>query len=87
MGNFTGQMTDLNIWNIPLSRRDIETFAFKCNQSLLEQRKVINWENLKTFQKGNLTKVVNITRTDACSRDQGKKKVDLVCSLPSGSEV
>ncbi len=68
-------ITDLNIWNIPLSPNDIENFALKCNQSLLEQRKVIKWEKLNNFKKGNLTRVVDIKATDdACSTDPGKEK-------------
>ncbi len=72
VGNFTGQITDLNIWNVPLSREDIETYALKCNQNLQEERKVINWEKLKDFKMGNLTRILNITRTDTCFVDGGK---------------
>jgi hypothetical protein len=72
VGNFTGQITDLNIWNVPLSHEDIETYALKCNQNLQEERKVINWEKLKDFKMGNLTRIVNITRTDTCFVDGGK---------------
>jgi len=163
VGNFTGQITDLNIWNIPLTRLDLvsisstlsrfcasrspkckkiqlshqylltllgptsvkalrrtlmklspgvnfinnlwaafihhdradllctfgicayqlhlerwwnwlqETYSLKCNQSLLEQNKVIDWEKLKNFRQGNLTRIVSKENTDACLIDQGNK--------------
>jgi len=75
VGHFTGQITDLNIWNIPLSHSDVESYALKCNRSILEQRKVINWEKLKDYQKGNLTRIVNINRNDSCSMNTGKKEM------------
>jgi len=50
-----------------------ETYSLKCNQSLLEQNKVIDWEKLKNFRQGNLTRIVSKENTDACLIDQGNK--------------
>jgi hypothetical protein len=71
VGNFTGKVTDLNVWNIPISREDIEAYALQCNQRFLEERKVIDWEKIKDFTKGNRTRIVKIS--DNCSLDQGKQ--------------
>ena len=60
---FSGNITDINAWNKPLTDSELNEFASKCNQDLNSLPNLISWKNFtKTFSnERNITKF-NVTR-------------------------
>ena len=73
---FFGQITDFNIWNVPLSEENIKEFSCNFNTDLVERiiPEVLNWSNINLTYKGNNTKQILIDRrllsNQICSEDK-----------------
>lgn len=70
VGNFTGRVTDVNVWSWPLTNKQLEEFTYACsNGNSLVKRlvpNVIYWNNLTILEQGIATKKTMIAENDLC---------------------
>lgn len=70
VGNFTGKVTDLNVWNEPLSQEQLLEFGNGCsNKFSLAKRlspNVIDWKTRKVIASGNAVRNSSIFETELC---------------------
>jgi len=60
VGAFSGLMTDLYVWNFPLSSEEIKNFSTGCNQDF-PKANVIYWPTAQPRKIGNKTKKLRKT--------------------------
>ena len=74
VGNFPGQMTDLNIWNLPIDHITLDNYM-NCNDPLFlhQPPTLINWNKYKLAKKGNMTYNTMMPRSTVCPNMAGKK--------------
>ena len=70
VGNFTGKVTDVNMWNWPLTTKQQKEFVNACsnNNSLVERivPNLINWQNLTILALGQTANRTTFGETDLC---------------------
>ena len=74
-GPFTGQMTDLNVWNVTLSQQELQNITLGCNyENVLKSvpPNAISWSTVTPLQIGNKSKPITVQRNTLCLTQEGK---------------
>jgi hypothetical protein len=65
---FSGQITDVNVWDQSLSTNKIQDFGLNCNDQLFQHSppSLINWHNATMKNHSGSISSFNITREETC---------------------
>ena len=71
VGHFSGQLTDLNVWNQPLTSLAMEKFSLGCKNDLFESYPPygLKWSTTKIIDDSNFTLRPEIKREEICNSD------------------
>jgi hypothetical protein len=72
VGNFSGQMTDLFVWNYPLAVQEIKSFSAGCNQDF-PKANAIYWPTVQPRETGKKTKIVSVQANKLCAATMNGK--------------
>jgi hypothetical protein len=77
VGNFTGLMTDLHVWNFPLSSEEIKNFSTGCNQDF-PKANAIYWPTAQLRKTGNKAKMILVQKTLLCVKTLNGKNESFI---------
>ena len=69
-GLFRGSITDINIWNRPLTLQEVDVYTKGCDNSSSLQPEVLEWPNLNISFRGKNVKSTSVVRADICTRQK-----------------